>query len=321
MSKEIQKYEPNSFAIATMEVEELKQTVEDNLGGDKLSEWDMERWIMPSGKGMTFTVETASSSRPETELVGVIVFQQSRRAWWEKDADEGESGPPDCQSSDGVHGVGKMAEKAGGLCANCPKSKFGSAVDKSGNPAKGQACAQKKCLFVMQKDAILPCVLMVPPTSLTNLKQYLAALISARKPYFGVVTKIKLKAQKSAAGKDYGELTFEIVEKIDDPKTVEKFKKAGEFFSKSLGSSQAVAVTTGATNVQAKPMANVVDVEAKVVDEHPEPEDYNDKVARAADRAKPAPEANVPDTASVPEERRASKFPNKQRPSGFNPGE
>lgn len=275
---QIQKYEPKSFAIATMEVAELKQTVEDNLGGDRLSEWDMERYIMPSGKGLTFTVETASNASSANELVGVIVFQQNRRTWWAKSKDEsdGDNGPPDCESSDGVHGVGIMADKCGGLCASCPKSKFGSAVDKNGNATKGQACSQKKCLFILKPDSILPCVLMVPPTSLTNLKQYLAALISARKPYFGVVTKITLKSERSKSGKDYGELRFEMLEKIEDPAIVERFKKAGEFFSKSLGTQ--TNVTKDGSPVQE---TKIVEVEAKVVHAGPVSEDHNDQVVSA----------------------------------------
>lgn len=267
MAKEqaITKYEPKSFAIATMEVDELKQTVEDNLGGDRLSEFDMERYIMPSGKGLTFTVETASNASSANELVGVIVFQQNRRTWWEKSKDDsdGDNGPPDCSSNDGVHGVGKMADKCGGLCANCPNSKFGSATDKNGVPTKGQACSQKKCLFILKPDSILPSVLMVPPTSLVPLKQYLASLISARKPYYGVVTKITLKSERSKSGKDYGELRFEMVEKIDDPAVVERFKKAGEFFSRSLGSQ--TNVTKDGTPIETEP--DVVDVETKVVSE------------------------------------------------------
>lgn len=251
MAKEIVKYDPSNFAVAAFEVDELKQTVEDNLGGDKLSEFDMERYIMPSGKGLTFTVESASTQRSESELVGVIVFQQNRRAWWEKSKDEdgAEDGPPDCQSNDAIHGIGRMADNCGGLCANCPKSKFGSAVDKNGRPAKGQACSQKKCLYIMKQDSILPCVLNVPPTSLIILKQYLAALISARVPYFGVLTRIKLAACKKN-GKDYAELRFEMVERITEDNIVQRFKAVGQYFSKSLASGPSNRSTEDAQTIE-----------------------------------------------------------------------
>ena len=90
-------------------------------------------------------------------------------------------------------------------------AQFGSAKGKDGKPAKGQACAQKRALFVMDKDSILPAVVSLPPTSLQPFKAYLTGLISKRLPITGVVTKITLKKEKNSGGTEYAECVFSAV--------------------------------------------------------------------------------------------------------------
>ena len=76
---------------------------------------------------------------------------------------------------------------------------------------RGQACAQKRALFVIAPDSILPAVVSLPPTSLAPFKQYLTALIGKRLPITGVVTKITLRAERNAGGTEYAEAVFSAV--------------------------------------------------------------------------------------------------------------
>lgn len=219
-----------SFAIAEYNEDSLREIVEVNLGGDKsLTEFDLARAKIPSGGGLAFNLETGSTESSVSELVGVIVCHQSRRSYWASSLDEGGGGsPPDCWSPDGVNGFGEPATKAGGQCARCPLSQFGSAKGKDGK-GRGQACAQRKAIFLLPSDAILPVFLSLPPTSLGSFKAYLTGLISKRLPVSGVVTRITLTKEKNRAGTAFAQAVFETVGVVD-PETSRRFMAFGRMF-------------------------------------------------------------------------------------------
>lgn len=228
--KSLARVEAKNYAIQQFDEAQLRETVEINLGGENgISEFDLVRAKVPSGGGVAWNVEGPDGESGPQELVGVIVAHQSRRSFWYKGIDEGESGPPDCWSPDGIVGVGEVAKSVGGQCARCPKSQFGSAKGKDGKPAKGQACSQKKALFLLPEDSILPMYVSLPPTSLAAFKQYLIGLIGKRLPVTGVVTKITLAKQKNAGGTAYAEAKFEVVGTLDADAT-KKFTEFGKMF-------------------------------------------------------------------------------------------
>ena len=232
---QLAKIESKTYAIAEFDEASLRNIVEINLGGEKaITEFDLTRAKIPSGGGIAFNVEGPDGETAPTEIVGVIVCHQSRRTFWEKDYGKGEdgNGPPDCWSPNGVVGHGKMAARpeVGGQCARCPKSQFGSGM-KDGKPTKGQACSQRKALFVVPPDGILPIYLSLPPTSLAALKAYLTGLISKRLPITGVVTKITLGKEKNSGGTAYAEAKFSTVGVLDE-ETTKKFTAFGQMFDK-----------------------------------------------------------------------------------------
>ena len=223
-------FDPKSYAITEYSEASLREVVEINLGGDKsLTEFDLTRVKIPSGGGLAFNVETASNESSVSEIVGVIVAHQSRRSYWETSLDEGGGGsPPDCWSPDGVNGFGRPAERVGGQCARCPLAQFGSAKGKDGK-GRGQACAQRKAIFLLPSDSILPTFLSLPPTSLGSFKAYLTGLIGKRLPVTGVVTKITLSKQKNRAGTAFAEAVFETVSVLDT-ENAKRFHAFGKMF-------------------------------------------------------------------------------------------
>lgn len=252
------KIESNRFALATMDADQLREVVEINLGGgDALTERDLRRFVVPSGGGVAFNVETADGKTDVAkEIVAVIVSHQSRRSYWEKGIEDGGGNtPPDCSSPDGVHGVGKIADQYGKPCAACPMAQFGTAKSKDGKPARGQACSQKRALFLVTEGEILPSILNLPPTSLAAFKGYLAGLISARKPITGVVTKITLTKSKNAGGTEYAEASFEAIGTLDD-EAIAKMTGFGAMFSRMFGVSTNLTVNRQTPNAAPSSPAN-----------------------------------------------------------------
>jgi len=262
-SNALARIDPKTYSIIEYSEDQLREIVEINLGGEKaITEFDLVRARVPSGGGVAFNVEGPDGDSSVNEIVGVIVCHQSRRAFWEKGIDEGEgSSPPDCWSPNGIEGVGTEAVKIGNQCARCPKSQFGSAKGKDGKPGKGQACQQKKALFILPSDSILPVYLSLPPTSLGALKSYLTGLIGKRLPITGVVTRISLVKEKNSAGTAYAEARFSIVGTLD-PEATKKFTAFGKMFDAMFRPSIPgredsprgdVVATVKGTPVEAKP--------------------------------------------------------------------
>lgn len=257
------KIESKDYAIAAYDEAALREIVEINLGGEKaITEFDLTRAKIPSGGGIAFNVEGPEGESAPTEIVGVVVCHQSRRTFWAKGIDEGEGGgPPDCWSPNGIVGHGTMASRpeVGGQCARCPKSQFGSGM-KDGKPTKGQACSQRKALFIVPTDSILPIYLSLPPTSLGALKSYLTGLIGKRLPITGVVTRISLVKEKNSGGTAYAEAKFSIVGVLDEA-TTKKFTAFGKMFDQMFrpeipGGSPEVVATVNGTPVGAKPIVD-----------------------------------------------------------------
>jgi len=248
-TKALAKVDANTYAIQQFDEAELRETVQINLGGENgIGEFDLVRAKVPSGGGIAWSVSGPDGEAAPTELVGVIVANQARRSFWYKAIGDGENTPPDCWSPDGVTGLGPEADKVGGHCARCPKSQFGSAV-KDGKPQKGQACSQKKMLFLLPSDSILPMCVSLPPTSLAAFKQYLIGLIGKRLPVTGVVTKITLTKEKNAGGTAYAAARFEAINTLD-PEATKKFTEFGKMFDKMFrpsipGADRAIVTVDG----------------------------------------------------------------------------
>lgn len=174
----------------------VAQVIEDNFGDEGFSPADLDRVKIPSGGGTSWEIPDEDPTRI---IEGVIVYKQPTRSFWFKGRGEDgeEDSPPDCWSGDGKTGVGVFGagskDNPSGECEGCPMNVFGSSTRGSGN---GKACKEQLQLFLLQKDAILPLQLALPPTSLKPFRKYMTRLASKGKSYMAVVTKLGLEVQK-----------------------------------------------------------------------------------------------------------------------------
>lgn len=169
--------------------------LEENLGGESINPFDLDRIKVPSGGGVAWSVPTLSGEEVTKAIEGVIVYWRSTRSYWDTPF-TGESAPPTCQSPDGITGIGNP----GGACALCPMAAWGSGQN------GGQACKSARLLFVMQKDNILPVVVSVPPTSIAPVKKYFMRLASQDVPYHAAITSLALIVAQNKKGLKYSQI-------------------------------------------------------------------------------------------------------------------
>jgi len=182
------------YMLLKIPPKELIDLLQDNIGST-IKPTDLDRIKAPAGGSTKFEVPTTSG---ETETVssieGIILHQMVQRAYWNKAFGEGTNQPPDCISTDGIRGIGTP----GGLCARCPNAEWGSKQDKEGIVTKAQACKETRLLFIIRPNEILPIVLVVPPTSLSNISKHLLRLASKGLPYWKCVHRFKLEPAQNA---------------------------------------------------------------------------------------------------------------------------
>lgn len=195
----------DSYGLVVNRITECLQTIRDNLAGQKVDEFDLDRIHVPSGKGLSWQISGLVEAE-EKEIRGVVVHQRISRAFWHKGLDEGKKMPPDCQADDSLTGIGNP----GGNCEVCQFARFGSAIKGS-----GQACRQTHALFILRPGQLLPAVVVVPPTSLKQIKRYNLSLISAGHSLSAVETVLFLSSDKNSEGQPFARVEIGMADKLD----------------------------------------------------------------------------------------------------------
>lgn len=189
--------------IALTSTEDFAAILADNLGGDGISAFDLERVRVPAGGGQFWELANPETGEPESvrEFAGVIIAWRPSRSYWASSFGASAAGtPPDCASNDGITGVGNP----GGDCLTCTLNQFGSAAATADNPnPRAKACRDQRFLFVLRPGALLPTLVALPPSAVGVVKKYFLALASRATPYYGVVTKFTLSQDRSAGGISY----------------------------------------------------------------------------------------------------------------------
>lgn len=189
----------DKFAIAGRDPQELAEIIKMNVGPSGLTEFSLLRIKVPGSGALFFDIE----GEPHKEIFGVPVKFDDQKAYWEIPySDSGGGSPPDCHSNDGYTGVSGI-EGLGGPCSKCPFNVFGSA-----KKGKGKACKDFRTIFLVQPGELLPTVVVAPPTSLKNAKEYFTRLVSKMLPFTDVVMRITLEKDKSDDGIEYSKLVF-----------------------------------------------------------------------------------------------------------------
>lgn len=201
MSKELAKKEEVA-SYMVLSNQGASDLLKENLGDGALTPQDLERIKIPSGGQLAWEVPGLEGPEYLKSFEAVILWQNTSRVYWKSGLEEGNGNtPPDCNSRDGVTGVGAP----GGLCAACPLNQFDT-----GKNGKGKACKEQKPLFIFRPTDAIPLVIPIPPSSLKEVKKYMIKLAAQQKGYWQVVTRFELVAASNAQGIKYAQakLTF-----------------------------------------------------------------------------------------------------------------
>ncbi len=197
---------------------DLVEVMQDNLGDEDFSAFDLDRITVPGAGGTTWEVNTINGTVETKTLRGIVLAVQKSRSYWEQDLD-GEGTPPDCSSHDGETGFGKP----GGSCLNCPLNQFGSGKNGS------KACKETKNVFLLTEHSMLPVILQVPPTSLKVWKKYCVQLMgSGLRQLSETVTEFSLEKTKSRSGFTHSAIVPKLGGDLSEPQaaSVKNFKAA-----------------------------------------------------------------------------------------------
>jgi len=216
------------FAIMQGNIEDVKAMIEANLGeGESIGIGDLSRITMPSGKSTTWIIPDIEAEGGEIEtkaITGVIVSTQTTRQYWETSFEEGGGNPPDCASVDGITGVGNP----GGECLQCEKNEFKS----EGGKNRAKECQERKLVFVVLRDDVLPTLISAPPASLKNIRQYLFELTKKRRFIHSVYTEITLTTDKNDDGIFYPKMVFRKVGDVENQEATKGYAEALKPFLK-----------------------------------------------------------------------------------------
>ena len=203
--------------------EETRAELEDEMAdlGDGGIEYRAIK--MPSGKVKSFTVEGDDPDDPdqEKELIGVMIFTHNMNARWVGDFG-GESRVPVCSSWDAKTGLdtetGEITE-----CDRCPYNQFKD--DGSGIVRK--ECKNMRRIYLMLSGKPNLYMLVVPPTSLRDVRTQLKRIMSNGVAYTRSILSFTLTGAVSKGGQDYAKIS---IKKVGDltPEQAQMAKKMRE---------------------------------------------------------------------------------------------
>lgn len=207
-AKELAVVKTDEYAAVKMGVS-ITDLVKENLGGERISSTDLTKIPIPAGGGKTWTVETIDGELDVKQLDGIIVYTTLTRAYWEQSYEESGGGsPPDCVSYDCMTGQGNP----GGSCLECPMAEWGS-----GKTERGQACQQRRPIFLVRPEEAMPYVISAPPTSIKAAKQYLLKLASNGLKHHERITRMILLPDKNQDGIKFSKIHFSVAGPVSNP--------------------------------------------------------------------------------------------------------
>lgn len=201
--------------LATTDINELLADYSD-------MEFKLDRAKIPSGGGLMFELPGEEDEAEQIkELVGVIVYQHPVNGYY-KTAYKGGNNPPDCCSFDGINGAGDP----GGNCKSCPMNQYGSASE-----GDGKACKNRRWLYLLRENELLPIMISVPTASLQSFSQYMKHLLCKGVKYSQVVTRLSLRKAVSKGGITYSQVTFKQVRPLSADECTAISNMSGQIMS------------------------------------------------------------------------------------------
>lgn len=190
----------NSTEIMERTGTEFLSEIADEMEG--LGDISFDSIKIPSGGGLAFEVPGDDPENPDIakEISGVVIVRRAANGYW-KDPFGGDNKTPDCYSNDGKIGVDSFTGECKD-CATCPKNQFK-------DDGSGKLCKNMQNLYIVREGEVLPVRLVLPPTSIKNLKDYVAKRLLFRGKKLGqVVTSITLSKAESRQGIKYAVAQF-----------------------------------------------------------------------------------------------------------------
>ncbi len=210
---------------------EIQDILAENLGGD-IEASLLPRIDVPRGKSTAYELQTINGPEHKPTFEAIILGTVHSQAYWPVEFGQGESTnePPLCSVSRAGDSravmIGRVdAERLGEMpaewqemagtegvdCVSCPLNQFGS--HPSGDSRK--ACNATITLVLLREGHVLPTLMKLPPTSLTNFKAYGMGLTQQGARTSSVITRIGCETALSSAGIQYGKVTFELARPLD----------------------------------------------------------------------------------------------------------
>jgi len=207
----------DSFAVAAApEGPMMLREAFEQLG---IETFRLSRISLPAGGATAWTVPTLEGDEMMKELeVIVAAVKGNEKVFW-REAFSGAGSPPDCSSHDAIKGFGIIdadpkpdAAPQMNECSTCPHNQWGSAEGSGG----GKRCNDIAMLYVFRKDAMMPDMIVVPPSSLKAMREYAMKLMQAGLRMTDVATKLVLEQAQSATGIKYSRLAMKYARKLTD---------------------------------------------------------------------------------------------------------
>lgn len=229
----IEVYGGPRFLALNQNIDAMPALLAANIGANQtINEFDMDRVGIPGGGGLAWSVPDINGEpKAEVELAGVILMHGDRRAYWSVSFDDSGGGsPPDCSSLDGRSGTGHILGEAKDTpakvrtCKLCPMAAWGSAdigLPAGKTPSNGQACTQRKLVFMLRQGDILPLIIDLAPTSIKAFAQFMLRLTSRGVPCYGAVVGFKLVTESSNTGIKYSRVAPRLVSVLSDADTTQ----------------------------------------------------------------------------------------------------
>lgn len=183
--------------------------IRDNMGGDTLSPFDLDRIKIPAGGSTVWELPSIDGTEAAKDFSGVVIEQQIQRVYWPDRGENKDPEPPACSSDVGGY---KGFGEPGGLCADCQFNQWGS--DPKGG--RGKACKEVRVLFLARNGAILPDVMILPPTSIKPWRQFCQRLLKRRVPLYKVGVSFTLDVDKNADNQKYSKVAPSIIGRLND---------------------------------------------------------------------------------------------------------
>ena len=172
--------------------------------------------VFPSSGSTVWDLEALGLGSAK-EFSGIIIHDGPRKGWYKTSIDDGGEGNfPDCMSTDGEHGksLNDMLQSPTGLCKDCPQAQWGSERKKG----RGKDCSDRRFVFILLNSSdLLPVLLVVPPTSLGAMRDYVTELMRRGSYTYYQWAKFSLESDKNDDNIKFSKLVLCLGDSLTDP--------------------------------------------------------------------------------------------------------